>query len=862
MQEELRAAQSAAFAAAQDLTRIRNEITALDLQKQGNTIRLEKLSAEKVQLEEERTRLEARLQEFTASVEVEKLNVASTRGSVEQRQNRLRELQAELQQSSTEQDQFLQQQAEKRSRLTVIEQLEHSREGFDAGAVAALRQSRSVIGSLADRIRVPDQFVVAVENALGHHLQLVLTEQPESAQEILADLSANKTGRASVAALSISIPDDKQLVFGGEMSPGRKQIRRRKMVCSTGQIVRALDVVQTEPSVDKLLRALLGRTFIASDLATATAQIQNGHAGCDFVTLTGDLLSRHGIYTGGYLNGHGNPKAPASILGRKNQITELQSELAEIQNRVADASRKRGALLGEQTELQAGLQAAQTELREQEVAIATREGEFNALQNSNRLLHQKIETVVFEVQSLAAQEQEGLQKRNTLATRLGELESREQTAQARVAALTAELEDLRQQRDAATAALTESKIALAADEQLAASFRQQQQSLEQRVRELAQVIEQRKGECSSFVSRKEQAESEIVDSRAQVEKLRHEREQVGAQAAELLAQKNSQESDISAREENLRSRRGHLTELQNQRGGIEIELAQKNMAVQNLREKIQQKYHLNLDDVRGECITITYADEGPAKVETLTPEEMAAAGAATDWNAVAQQIEALQKRLDEIGPVNLVAIEEYEETEQRHQFLTTQHDDLVNAKTQLLEVINRINTQTRQMFVETFTKVRDNFRLMFVEVFGGGKADLVLSDENDVLESGIDIVARPPGKQLQSISLLSGGEQTMVAMTLLFSIYQVKPSPFCVLDELDAALDESNINRFVAILQRFVAHSQFVIITHNKRTIGMADVLYGVTMQEHGVSKIVSVKFHKAEEAGVVSENAGTAMAN
>jgi chromosome segregation protein len=266
-----------------------------------------------------------------------------------------------------------------------------------------------------------------------------------------------------------------------------------------------------------------------------------------------------------------------------------------------------------------------------------------------------------------------------------------------------------------------------------------------------------------------------------------------------------------------------------------------------LRERVQQKYHVNLDDVRSECITITYADEGPAKVQTLTPEEMAASGAATDWTAVGQQIEALQKRLDEIGPVNLVAIEEYEETEQRYQFLTKQHDDLVSAKAQLLEIINRINVQTRQMFVETFEKVRENFRALFVEVFGGGKADLILVDENDVLESGIDIVARPPGKQLQSISLLSGGEQTMTAVALLFSIYQVKPSPFCVLDELDAPLDEANINRFVHLLQRFITHSQFIIITHNKRTIAMADVLYGVTMQEHGISKIVSVKFHKTE---------------
>jgi chromosome segregation protein len=858
-QESLREAQAAAFAAAQDLTRIRNEITALDLQKQGNVVRLEKLSAEKIQLEEERTRLEARLQEFTASVEVEKLNAQTKRGSVEQRQNRLRELQVELQASSAEQDQFLQAQAEKRTRLKVLEQLEGSHEGFSAGTQAALRRSRTVIGSLADRIRVPDSYVVAIENALGHHLQLVLTERPESAQQILADLTTNKVGRASVAALAMEY-DAKQLAFEGDMAPG-SGLAAIQNGLQKGEVIHALSVVQAEPSVEKLLKALLGRTFIASDLATATDQIQNGHAGCDFVTLTGDLLSRHGVYTGGYLNGNGNPKAPASILGRKNQISELQGELTEVQTRVAEMSRKRGALLSEQTELQASLQQAQTELREQEVAIATREGEFNALQNSNRLLHQKIETVVFEIQSLAAQEQEGSQKRNALATQLSELETRERVGQEEVAALTAELENLRQQRDAANAELTESKVAFAAEEQLLASFRQQQQALEERIRELTQIIEQRRSECSAFVTRKEQAESEIQDSRSQIGRLAGECESVNGQTAGLSAQKQSQEGDVAAREENLRTQRSRLTELQNQRGVLDVELAQKNMSVQNLRERIQQKYHVNLDDVRSECITITLADEGPAKVHVLTPEEMAAAGAATDWEVVAQQVKALQKRLDEIGPVNLVAIEEYEETEQRYQFLTKQHDDLVSAKTQLLEIISRINVQTRQMFKETFEKIRENFRVMFTEVFGGGKADLILVDENDVLESGIEIMARPPGKQLQSISLLSGGEQTMVAVALMFSIYQVKPSPFCVLDELDAALDEPNINRFVKILQRFLAHSQFIVITHNKRTISMADVLYGVTMQEHGVSKIVGVKFHKENEPTTAPEDAEVVMA-
>jgi chromosome segregation protein len=844
-QEALRSAQAAAFAAAQDVTRVRNELTALDLQKQGNVVRLEKLSAEKIQLEEERYRLETRLHEFAANVQAEKLNAQTQRGTVEDRQKRLRELQEDLTRAGAEQDQLLQQQAEQRSRLNVLEQLQAGHEGFSEGSLAALKQSRLVLGSLADKIRVPNQYITAIETALGHHLQLVLTEQPESAHEILADLTAQKKGRASVAPLAFtrngaSVTDHATHNTDHTAPPEPPVLN--------GAPLPAISVVESETGVRPLLARLLGETCIVRDLPAATAAWLETNGAFHYVTLSGELLSRPGIYTGGHLNGNGNGKGAASILGRRNQIAELQAALDRLQEQVAELSRRKGALQSEQTELQASLQQAQTELRAQEVAIATHEGEFNALQTSQRLLHQKIDTVVFEVQTLAAQEQEGLRKRDELAAKAAELELSEQRCQARVTDLTAQLEALRQQRDTANAGLTESKVSLATEEQMSASFQQQHQALEQRLRELAQVIEQRRAEMASFIGRKEQAESEIQDSRGRIEQLQHEREQVNAQTAELLGQKQSRETDLSAREESLREQRRSLTEQQERRGALEVELAQKTMSVQNLRERVQQKYHVNLDDIRSECITITFADEGPARIHVMTPEEMAAAGGATDWTAVGQQVEALQQRLDEMGPVNLVAIEEYEETEQRFQFLSKQHDDLVQAKAQLLEVINRINTQTREMFRATFEQIRDNFRAMFTEVFGGGKADLILMDENDLLESGIDIVARPPGKQLQTISLLSGGEQTMTAVSLLFSIYQVKPSPFCVLDELDAPLDESNINRFIRILQRFLENSQFIIITHNKRTIGMADVLYGVTMQEQGVSKIVSVKFHKTGE--------------
>jgi chromosome segregation protein len=872
-QETVRQAQAGAFAAAQDLSRLRNEITALDLQKQGNVVRLEKLSAEKIQLEEERVRLETRLREFAADVEARKRAAQTQRGTVEERQQRLRQIQEELNSAAKGLDQALQQQAEKRSRLDVLEQLQAGHEGFSAGSLAALQQSQYVLGSLADKIHVPDPYVTAIETALGHHLQLVLTEQTESAQQILADLAMHRKGRASIAPLALApcstaqpaTPASCAQDAKGRQDAGAPGAQDASGISAGGPVtlppeagvpggaqdaagISAIEIVRGEASVRPLLERLLGRTRIVPDLKAATAAWIESGGMFDYATLSGEILSAHGVYTGGSSASNGDGKAPASILGRKNQITELQSAVVEIGRQVEEISRRKGALQGEQTELQAGLQTAQTELRAQEVAIATHEGEFNALNNSQRLLHQKIDTVVYEIESLAAQEREGLEKRGALAAKAGELEAREQAHQGRLAEGAARLESLRQQRDAANAGLTESRVALATEQQMCAAYEQQQQSLQQRLQELTQFIEQRRGELGSFGVRQEQAQSEIQDSRSEVERLRHEREQVSEQAAGFLAQKQEQEAGIAAREEALREQRRRLEDLQQRRSTLEVELAQKTMAAQNLRDRVQEKYHLRLDDIRSECITITFADEGPPKVHVMTPDEMAAAGVATDWTTVAGQVEALQRRLDEIGPVNLVAIEEYEETEERCQFLSKQHDDLVQAKAQLLEVINRINLQTREMFRQTFDQIRENFCAMFAEVFGGGKADLLLTDENDLLESGIEIVARPPGKQLQTISLLSGGEQTMTAVALLFSIYQVKPSPFCVLDELDAPLDEANINRFVHILQRFLAHSQFIVITHNKRTISMADVLYGVTMQEQGVSKIVSVRFHKSAE--------------
>jgi len=243
--------------------------------------------------------------------------------------------------------------------------------------------------------------------------------------------------------------------------------------------------------------------------------------------------------------------------------------------------------------------------------------------------------------------------------------------------------------------------------------------------------------------------------------------------------------------------------------------------------------------------------------KTLRVQLKAEKEALVDLTRSEEVIAEMTRRLDEMGPVNLDAVQEYDELEERYKFLENQNNDLTNSRRELLDVIARINSTTQKLFAETFAQVRVNFREMFSELFGGGRADLALMDENDPLNCGIEISAKPPGKQLQSVSLLSGGERAMTAVALLFAIYMVRPSPFCVLDEIDAPMDESNINRFTRMLDRFVEQSQFVIITHNKRTIAKADVLYGVTMEERGVSKLVGMKLSAPRDVIVESVSNG-----
>lgn len=825
-QEGLRRAQAGSFDAAQRLARGRNEQNQWALRWQAAATRLEKLRAERGGLAEESSRLDTRLGEFHSAAAAGDLDIRTARERIDEAQSRLREIEEESRVAQQTLDAAQRRNAEIRTRLTVLEQLDAQREGFDAGAVAALRLAGPGARSLADRIRVAPAHVVSIEAALGRKVEMALASNAAAARTMIEALKRNGGGRASLGALDLSD-------LGPVQTPA-----------SIEGAVWGPSVVEADSEVRRLVDALLSSTFLVSNLETAIRLFSAHEGRWEFATDEGDLVTRGGVLHGGR---PGQGKAGVgSVLARKTQIAELKVDGERASAEAAAVAKARAALQAEAASRQATVDAARQELRTHEMAVATRRGELNALQQARRALSQKVESVAYETQGLEAQEAEAIRRRDEIAAALAAIEAEQSAAEAQVLEESQGIEAIRRDRDAASSHAADAKVAAATESQIVQGLGRQRIPLEARLRELSTLVERLGAEIEGLGARRSGIASETEILWSDMDRLGHDREGAAQQAAALAGEKAALVSGLAGREERLKAARRRQAVAQAQRAELDVEIAQRASAAENLRARILERHQTRIDEVQGEGIRITLADEGQPKIEFISPDELALAGLSVDWDVVAARVKDLQRKLEDLGAVNLVAIDEFAEAEKRHEFLSRQIDELREAKKQLVEVLDKINDETRALFAQTFAQIRQNFQALFSEIFGGGKADLQLSDGEDPLEAGIDIVARPPGKQLQSITLLSGGEQTMTAVALLFSIYQVRPSPFCLLDELDAPLDESNINRFIKVLRRFLDHSQFVVITHNKRTIGMADAVYGVTMQEQGVSKIVGIKFDKA----------------
>ncbi len=830
------------------LADLRGKVSVAGGRRDANAQRLQELHLQQSGMEETLAVLNQRAAEATAACVRAQEELACSRGALEAAQQNYETAQLERQKTDRDWNELSKRLAERNSKREILCQLEREGEGLGEGTQAILRGlnrpdffQAGILGTLASLMEVSQENIPAVEAALGAASRSVIFKDGDVAEAALQTLKAGGEGRAVVATVDWPYEEPS---FGA---------------LPTGGIAWAATLIKASEPVRKVVARVLEGVVIVENLETAF-RLKREYPMLAFATRAGEFLSRDGIAYGG---GGSEGEVSASALLRRSQIAALDQELVTLREEEARLATARDAAAAAVEEASGQLKRKREELQQAQSILATAQGDDRLAAREFQETGRRQESLVKEITTLEAQ--------------LKQLEEQSATDQAQLEQVTQELNAIREERSVAqskivslreveneaTSALSEVKLRVATERQRQQALTLQRGPIESRLRELAETIAVRERDQRDYEEKIKTLTQESQDLTVSLGHWKEELVGVEQEVVRLSHERGGLQEQAETMELNLRGLRKNLLELQDKRSREEVKVTELRMRSESICDHVSRRYQEDLSVFEPDrymllkAVTTRVEKKPRAGEETaekpgLEKESSEGSGLVSiediPWENIEVIVAELTERIDSMGPVNLEAIQEFEELEQRYQFLEQQNTDLINAKAELLEVISRINKTTKELFATTFEQVRLNFQVMFTELFGGGKANLLLVDDTDPLESGIEIIARPPGKQLQSISLLSGGERTMTAVALLFAIYMVKPSPFCVLDEMDAPLDESNIGRFIKLLDRFVDQSQFFVITHNKRTMSRADTLYGVTMEERGVTKLLSVKFHGKEE--------------
>lgn len=784
---------------------LQNELSQLDAEERTNIIRRERLAAEHAEtartlevFEGRQQAMSNRLEELRSAVDSTQRHVAGLEEQKHDKANAASTLQKSL-------GSLKSQLAARMAQIDLLEASGQQHEGFALGARQllnandALSIDRSrVLGPLAEMIQIDAHWQHALEAALRPWLDAVVVDGDASALAILRAMEEQSGG--AVRLLSTAA---------------------RPAYPPPAGVSRLLDMVRAPDQLRPALECIIGHICTVN----SASEIPDPRpVGLAWVTPSGLLLSPNGT-----AELWRREEAGSNPLTRQQMLNGWREELTRLQEDVRQHEATLASLAGEESDLDQAMRNARQVLEENRRLLNTAEGENRVIAQEAKQARERAETVAWELQNIEAQHKTGDERRAGILHGMEDVRNRQAEVRTTLTAKTEELRDAEQNRNRCSSEATDRRVRFSETRQAVQSLSDSTAQLAARVQELSALIDERSRGISSYQTRI----AELARSRSEAESRVAPLESDVARHTTALEQQKAQRDETSRAlaqlDASVREKRSRLEEIRARKSACEVELAQQRIRRQNQVERVTGDYRITIDDIA--------AAAEPQWENGQRPER----------EALETQIAELRAKLEAMGPVNLVAIEEHRELEERYQFLTQQQTDLTNSKDQLMEMIRQINKTTTEMFADTFAKVNTNFQEMFTKLFGGGSAKLVLVDEGDVLESGIEIIARPPGKKLQTVSLLSGGERTMTAVALLFSLYLVKPSPFCLLDELDAALDDANIGRFVKTVQGFLEKSQFVVITHNRQTISAARMLYGVTMEQQGVSKIVSVKFSEHE---------------
>ena len=694
----------------------------------------------------------------------------------------------------------------KESRLKFLIETEKEKEGYIKSVKSLLKDCENIKdlgkgmhGVLANIIEVPDELETAIEMCLGASLQNIVTDTEEDAKKLVEHLRKNNLGRASFLPIA-SVKGKKLEKLKGNES---------------GVIGIASDLVKFNKKYEQIILNLLGRTVIVDNMDTAIKVAkQNGYT-FRIVTKDGDLINPSGAITGGSV-----AKKTVNILGRGKEIEKLEKEIKNIKAKIQKLEEEKEEY--EQSiegilELSANLEK---ELQEIDITYATEKQKMISIDENIQKLQNRLNKLKEEQKNLETLKQEAIEQKEKIQEETQKITNQNEELSKLISEFAELNKDDQKYIDDLNFDITNLKISVSSFDESEASIQEIQERINQELNNAKTSIENKNNQIEQIKVDNENLEKSIQETLNKIEEIKQKVNNSSSEIEKMKQERAQKSEKLSKQEDEITSKFKIIEDLKSQLVKLDVKKTKVEEDINTIINKMWEEYELTPNNI-----------EGYAKPENVALTQ--------------KRVNNIRTEIRDLGSVNVDSIEEYKNLKDRYDFMSEQRLDLENTMSKLRKVITDMTQIMKEQFREKFKIINKNFGEVFAELFGGGKASLNLEDEENILECGIEITVQPPGKKLQNMMLLSGGEKAFTAIALLFAILKINPAPFCVLDEIEAALDDVNVFRYADYLKKFTEHTQFLVITHRKGTMEAADTVYGVTMEESGISKLLSMKLNK-----------------
>ena len=690
----------------------------------------------------------------------------------------------------------------KQARHQFLIETEKEKEGYNKTVKSLLvacdkdsNLNKGIHGVLANLISVEKEYETAIEMCLGQSLQNIVTSTEQDAKKMIEYLRTNSLGRASFLPIA--------------SVQGKKLDKLTKM---DGVIGIASDLVKCKKEYEQIILSLLGRTVVVEDMDTAIALAKKDKYSFRIVTLKGDIISSSGSISGGSVQ-----TKTVNILGRSREIEDLEKELKKLEKQIADKTAEKeeyASSIGDSIEETAKLEK---ELQEIEIVYATEKQKMVAVEENITRLENRLAKLKEEVTQTEKQKEENRLLKEQKEAEIQELTQQIEELNKVIEEFALNNKDNQKYIDDLNFDITNLKISVTSFDESESSSEEMVERISQDIKNNEQSIENKNQNILAITEENTKLEQTITEYNNQIEQIKQEVTNSGTKVEELKQERIAKNEKLVNTENEIQSQFSTLESLKEQIIKLDVKKTKLEQDLQQVVESLWNEYELTPNSTE----------------EYQKPNNVATAQ---------KQVNSLRNKIKDLGSINIDSIEEYKKTKERYDFMSEQRLDLENTASKLRKIIGDMTTTMQNQFKEKFELINKNFNEVFTELFNGGKAELILENEENILECGIDIRVQPPGKKLQNMMLLSGGEKAFTAIALLFAILKINPAPFCILDEIEAALDDVNVYRFAEYLKKFCKQTQFLVITHRKGTMEAGDSVYGVTMEENGISKLLSIK--------------------